>query len=278
MLTCSLIGSQLTAITWTATAELFRVGPFAITWYGLCFALSFIFGIQVITYIFRQEGRPVRDVDSLLLYMVIGTLGGARLGHFLFYEPAMLWQHPLDVLLPPYRGLASHGAAIGIILGLFFYVRSRQGQSFLWVADRIAIVVALSGFFIRLGNLMNSEIIGRPTRLPWGFIFVNNTEYSAVPRHPAQLYEALSCLLLFGILLWLWYRHKKQTPPGLLLGVFMVWVFSLRFLYEFLKENQVPFENQMLLNVGQLLSIPAVLVGIYLLLSRPKPILRSPTY
>ncbi|GAB3787647.1 prolipoprotein diacylglyceryl transferase [Spirosoma horti] len=277
MLTCSLIGSQLTAITWTATAELLRVGPFAITWYGLCFALSFIFGIQVITYIFRQEGRPVRDVDSLLLYIVIGTLAGARLGHFLFYEPAMLWQHPLDVLLPPYRGLASHGAAIGIILSLFFYVRSRQGQSFLWVADRIAIVVALSGFFIRLGNLMNFEIIGRPTRLPWGFIFVNNTEYSAVPRHPAQLYEALSCLLLSGILLWLWYRDKQQTPPGLLLGVFMVWVFSLRFLYEFLKENQVPFENQMLLNVGQLLSIPAVLVGIYLLLSRPKPILHTPT-
>lgn len=258
---------MLTYITWTAKAELFRIGSFAITWYGLCFALSFIIGIQIITYIFRHEGKPTRDVDSLVLYMVIATIVGARLGHFLFYEPAMLWQHPLEVLLPPYRGLASHGAAIGILIGLFLYVRSRSGsgQSFLWVADRIAIVAALSGCFIRLGNLMNSEIVGRPTELPWGFIFINNAEYSAVPRHPTQLYEALTCLLLFGILLQIWSRYKAQTPKGMLLGLFMIWVFTLRFFYEFLKENQVPFESQLPLNVGQLLSIPAVLLGVYLL-------------
>lgn len=268
MLTSPRIGSLPGVIIWTAKAELFRAGPFVITWYGLCFALSFIIGIQVITYIFKQEGKPSREVDSLLLYTIISTIVGARLGHFLFYEPTMLWQHPLEVLLPPYRGLASHGAAIGILLGLFLYTRTRpeRGESFLWVADRIAIVVALSGCFIRLGNLMNSEIIGRPTSLPWGFVFVNNTEYSAVPRHPAQLYESLTCLLLLGVLLWIWSRYKAQTPHGLLVGVFMIWVFSLRFLYEFLKENQVPFEDQMRLNVGQLLSIPAVLVGVYLLI------------
>jgi len=255
-------------IIWTAKAELFRLGPFAVTWYGLFFGLSFIIGLQVITYLFKQEDKPVGEVDSLLLYIVISTITGARLGHFLFYEPTMLWQHPLEVLLPPYRGLASHGAAVGILLGIFFYVRSRQarGASFLWVADRIAIVVALSGFFIRLGNLMNSEIIGRPTNLPWGFVFANNTAYSAVPRHPAQLYEALTCLLLFGVLFWTWSRYRAHTPQGLLVGLFMIWVFSLRFLYEFIKENQVPFDDQMRLNVGQLLSVPAVLIGVYLLI------------
>ncbi|QIP13755.1 prolipoprotein diacylglyceryl transferase [Spirosoma aureum] len=268
MLISPRIGFLPGVIIWTAKAELFRAGPFVITWYGLCFALSFIIGLKVITYIFNQENKPTREVDSLLLYLVISTIGGARLGHFLIYEPTMLWQHPLEVLLPPYRSLASHGAAIGILLGLFFYTRTRQepGESFLWVGDRIAIVVALSGCFIRLGNPMNSEIIGRPTRVPWGFIFVNNTEYSNVPRHPAQLYEALTCLLLFGVLLWIWFRDKASLPHGLLIGVFLTWVFSLRFLYEFIKENQVPFEDQMRLNVGQLLSVPAVLIGVFLLI------------
>ncbi|XAZ81957.1 prolipoprotein diacylglyceryl transferase (plasmid) [Fibrella sp. ES10-3-2-2] len=258
---------MLSYIIWTATPDVVQVGPFAISWYGLFFALSFLIGSQLIGSIFCQEGKPASDVDALLIYMVVSTVVGARFGHFLFYEPATLWQHPLEVILPPYRGLASHGAAIGILTGLFLYARSRRsrGQSFLWVADRIAIVVALSGFFIRLGNLMNSEIVGRPTTLPWGFVFVNNTEYAPVARHPAQLYEALTCLLLFGVLLRMWRRTKRKTPQGLLLGIFFVWVFTLRFGYEFLKENQVAFENQMPLNVGQLLSIPAILLGIYLI-------------
>lgn len=259
---------MLSYITWTVTPDIVQIGPFAISWYGVFFALSFLIGSQLISSIFRQEGKPASDVDSLLIYMVVSTVVGARLGHFLFYEPATLWQHPLEVILPPYRGLASHGAAIGILTGLLLYVRSRRsrGQSFLWVADRIAIVVALSGFFIRLGNLMNSEIVGRPTTLPWGFVFVNNAEYAPVARHPAQLYEALTCLLLFAVLLTMWRRTKRETPQGLLLGIFFVWVFTLRFGYEFLKENQVAFENQMPLNVGQLLSIPAILLGIYLII------------
>lgn len=269
---------MLTYIIWTAKAELFRLGAFAVSWYGLFFALSFILGIQLITHIFRQEAKPAGDVDSLVLYMVIATVAGARLGHFLFYEPAMLWQHPLEVLLPPYRGLASHGAAIGILIGLWLYTRSRKGrgQSFLWVADRIALVAALSGCFIRLGNLMNSEIVGRPTTLPWGFIFVNNPEYTPVPRHPAQLYEALTCLVLFGILLRVWQRYKAKTPHGLLLGLFLIWVFTLRFCYEFLKENQVDFENRLPLNVGQLLSLPAVLLGLYLLVNSQTKNKRQP--
>lgn len=259
---------MLLYIIWTAKPEIFHIGPFIITWYGLFFAVSFLLGSQIITYIFRQEGKPTGDIDTLLLYMVASTIIGARLGHFLFYEPATLWQHPLEVLLPPYRGLASHGAAIGILAGLFLYVRARKqrDQSFLWVADRIAIVVALSGFFIRLGNLMNSEIIGRPTDLPWGFIFVNNTEFSQIPRHPTQLYEALTCLLVFILLFLIWQRYKAHTPQGLLLGIFLIWVFLLRIIVEFIKENQVLFENQMALNVGQLLSGPAFLLGIYLVL------------
>lgn len=256
-------------ITWTATPDLLRLGPVVVSWYGLFFALSFLLGSQLINYVFRREGNPRTDVDSLILYMVVSTIAGARLGHFLFYEPAALWQQPLDVILPPYRGLASHGATIGILIGLLLYTRSRRGrgQYFLWIADRIAIVAALGGFFIRMGNLMNSEIVGRPTNKPWGFIFINNFEYSHVPRHPTQLYEALTCLLLFVLLFEIWRRYKAKTPRGLLVGLFLIWVFTLRFFYEFLKENQVAFENQMTLNVGQLLSIPAVLLGLYLLLT-----------
>ncbi|MGF7217094.1 prolipoprotein diacylglyceryl transferase [Spirosoma lacussanchae] len=260
---------MLQYVIWDVDPELFHIGSFSVRWYGLLFALGFLIGMQIMTYIFKKENKPVTDTDTLLIYMVVSTILGARLGHFLFYEPEILLKNPLEVILPPYRGLASHGAAVGILTGLWLYSRRKNsqatGQTFFWVTDRIAITVALAGACIRFGNLMNSEIVGRPTDVPWAFIFMNNAEYEKIPRHPAQLYESISCLILFFILLWFWNRNKEQTPRGSLLGIFLIWVFTLRFFYEYLKENQVAFENNMALNMGQILSIPVVLMGIYFL-------------
>lgn len=262
---------MISYIMWDVNPEIFTIpeffgfGPFPVRWYGLLFAAGFLIGQQIMIHIFKKEHKPLEDIDALTLYMVLSTVIGARIGHFLFYEPETLFKRPLDVILPPYAGLASHGAIIGIVTGLYLYSRSRKatGQTFAWVADRIVILVALAGSFIRFGNLMNSEIVGTETDVPWGFIFVQNTEFRQVPRHPAQLYESISCLVLFFVLLWLWNRFKEKTPRGLLVGIFFVWVFTLRFLYEFVKENQESFEANYALNMGQILSIPAVLLGIY---------------
>lgn len=283
---------MLSYILWDADPVIFAIdaftlfginfGPFEIRWYGLLFAAGFLIGMQIMTHIFRKERKPQEDLDALLIYMVVSTVLGARLGHYLFYEPEVLFRNPLEVILPPYRGLASHGATIGILTALWLYSRRKSsrltGQTFLWTTDRIVIVVALAGACIRMGNLMNHEIVGLPTNVPWGFIFKYNNEYPVgVPRHPAQLYEAISMLALFVVLLALWNRMKQNTPRGLLLGIFLIWCFGLRFFYEYLKENQVAFENTLPLNMGQILSIPAVLVGVYFVIkSRQNPLPPSP--
>ncbi|MBD2700889.1 prolipoprotein diacylglyceryl transferase [Spirosoma sp. BT702] len=265
---------MLQYIIWEVNPEIFHIGSFSVRWYGLLFALGFLIGMQIMTYIFKQEGKPAADTDTLLIYMVVSTILGARIGHFLFYEPEVLLHNPLVVVTPPFAGLASHGATIGILTSLWLYSRRKQsqltGQTFLWVTDRIVIVVALAGACIRFGNLMNSEIVGRPTDVPWAFIFMKNDEYAKIPRHPAQLYESLSCLVLFFILLWFWNRYRERTPRGSMLGIFLIWVFGLRFFYEYLKENQVAFENNLPLNMGQWLSIPAVLMGIYFIVRSNK--------
>lgn len=261
---------MLQYVIWDVNPEIFHIGPFSIRWYGLLFALGFLIGMQIMSYIFKQERKPLSDTDSLLIYMVLATIVGARFGHFLFYEPEVLLRNPLEVILPPFAGLASHGAFPGIMLALWLYSRRQSsratGQSFLWVADRIVITVALAGACIRFGNLMNSEIVGRPTDVPWAFVFMNNNEYAKIPRHPAQLYESLSCLVLFFVLLWFWNRRKERTPPGSMLGIFLIWVFTLRFFYEYIKEDQVAKEAGMYLNIGQQLSIPLVLVGLFFLI------------
>jgi len=265
---------MLTYITWNVSPDIFTIpefmgfGPFTIRWYGLLFAAGFLVGQQIMTHIFKKENKPLGDIDALTLVMVAATVLGARLGHFLFYEPEVFFKNPLEIILPPFAGLASHGALIGILVGLWFYTRKRQstGQTFLWLTDRMIILVALAGAFIRFGNLMNSEIVGTVTEKPWGFIFMQNLEYSQYPRHPAQLYESISCLILFVVLLALWNKYKAATPRGLLLGVGLVWIFAFRFMDEFLKENQVNFEDTLPLNMGQFLSIPAVLLGIYLII------------
>lgn len=252
-------------IIWDVNPEIFSIGTFSIRWYGLLFASGFLVGQRIMAHIFRKEGLKETLLDSLLLTMVITTVVGARLGHFLFYEPDIFFKNPLQVITPPFAGLASHGALVGILLGLYIYARSKK-ISFLWVVDRIVIVVALAGCFIRMGNLMNSEIVGKVTDMPWAFVFTRNFEFTQYPRHPAQLYEAIACLILCFLLFWMWNKRKTQTPQGLLLGVFLIWVFGLRFVIEFFKENQVAFENELQFNMGQILSIPAVALGIVFLI------------
>lgn len=261
---------MLQYITWDVDPEIIRIGSWPLRWYGLLFAAGFLIGVQLTTFIFKTEKKPLSDTDPLLITMVVSTILGARLGHFLFYEPTMFLHDPLRIITPPFAGLASHGGIIGILTGLWIYSRRESskatGQTFLWVTDKITIPAALGGVFIRFGNLMNSEIVGKPTDVPWAFVFLRNQEFSQVARHPAQLYESLSYLVLFFLLIWYWRTYRTQLAPGTMLGISLVWVFGFRFLWEFFKENQVAFEDSMSLNMGQILSIPAVLLGLYLLL------------
>ncbi|CAM3502148.1 prolipoprotein diacylglyceryl transferase [Pontibacter korlensis] len=265
----------LNYITWNVDPEIFSIGPLSIRWYGLLFALGFIIGQRILTKIYVAEGRTEGDVDVITIYMIVGTVLGARLGHTLFYSPEYYLSNPIEILKIWEGGLASHGATIGILLALWLFSRKYKFD-YMWVLDRIVIVVALGGALIRLGNLMNSEIFGHPTNLPWGFIFVRQNEYSHVPRHPTQLYESLSVFLLFVLLYWLWKKYKSALPRGLLFGIFVTALFTFRFLVEFLKENQVAKEATMALNIGQQLSIPLILIGLIILFrvwQNPKPAL-----
>ncbi len=252
----------LSSITWNADPELIRFGNFAIRWYGLLFASGFFFGYLIFIRIFKKEGISIELLDKLTLYMAIGTIIGARLGHCLFYEPAYYLSNPLEILKIWRGGLASHGAAIGILVAIHYYSKNVR-RSYFWVLDRVVIAVALAGFFIRMGNLMNSEIYGIQTDLPWGFIFAAAGE--TLPKHPTQIYEGLSYLAIFGLLHWLYWRSDGKPKEGYLFSIFLILLFTVRFLIEFIKEVQVDFETGMTLNMGQWLSIPFVIAGFALL-------------
>jgi phosphatidylglycerol:prolipoprotein diacylglycerol transferase len=347
----------LAYLIWNADPEIFSItlGQSHVTlrWYGLLFALGFVISQQILYYIYRKEGKPESDVDVLTVYMVVATIIGARLGHVLFYEPDLYLSDPVRILRVWEGGLASHGAAIAILIALWLYARKKKpGQSYLQVVDRIVILVAMTGALIRVGNFFNSEIIGKPTHNTSGVVFargitesltqsgrvqhvayvgvdstLNENGYvpvkmlvdfvggtagdptgmnmtlnrvsafqtarehidvtseflprlvpnddgslSAVvfmymiPRHPAQLYEAAGYVLLFAGLFMVWRRYRERTPPGRLLGIFLIGCFGLRFIIEFLKEPQVAFEETLPINMGQILSIPLVLAGIWVLI------------
>jgi len=256
--------SILNYIIWNVDPDIFVI-PYLnhpVRWYGLSWALAFLVSQQVMYYIYKRDGRPREEVDTLTIYMVVAAIGGARLGHVLFYEPADFFSQPLKIFAVWEGGLASHGGAIGILIALYFFARKTKVK-YLWIVDRLVIVSALCGFLIRLGNLMNSEMIGLPTSLPWAFVF---TRVDNIPRHPAQLYEAIYCLILFGFLFWLFYKKGKALNNGILTGLFLIILFSLRFIDEFLKVNQEAFEDGLLLNMGQILSIPFVICGIVILI------------
>ena len=248
-------------ITWNVNPEIFRLGPFSIRWYGLLFALGFIIGFQIFTRFYKKENRNVDDLNDLLWYMILGTVLGARLGHCLFYNPEYYLSHPLEILMIWHGGLASHGAAIGILIALWLYSQKKPDQPYLWLLDRIVIVVALGGSFIRLGNLFNSEIIGKPTNADWGFVF---TRIDNIPRYPTQIFESVAYLIIFVVLIYLYEKgvHKK-FDNGFLFGLFLIMTFSFRFFIEYFKENQTYFEAYLPLNMGQILSVPFILAGIY---------------
>ena len=262
----------LNYITWNLDPVAFSVGPLSVRWYGICWALGFLLGYLL-----------MNKVYSLLIYMLVSTVIGARLGHCLFYEPQYYLSHPLDILKIWEGGLASHGGAIGILIGLWLYVRrfnkstkkektDKQRISYLWILDRIVIPVCLVGALIRVGNVCNSEIYGTPTTLPWGFVFVRGNEQFQGPDgqllscHPTGLYEAFFCLVAMVLLLWMFKRGLGDKRPGLMFGTFLIIIFGSRICIEFLKNVQVEFEKNMLLDMGQWLSVPFVLVGVAMII------------
>lgn len=255
----------LAQITWDVSPEIFHLGPFPIRWYSLAWLSAFAVGFHLVRWMYRREGKPETDLETILLYMILGAIIGARLGHCLFYRPGYYLHHPLEIIAfwKGFRGLASHGGAIGILVSLYIFCRRHPDQPYLWLLDRVVGPTALGGFFIRMGNFMNSEILGLPTDAPWGVVF---TRVDSVPRHPAQVYEALSYLLIFFLLLFLYRRKGSTLPSGFLTGVFLATVFGARFFIEFVKERHAAFEAGLPLSMGQLLSIPVVMVGIGLII------------
>lgn len=258
---------MLDYIVWNADPVIIE-WPFAIRWYSLMFAVGFWIGFNIVSAMFKREGAPERWLGVLLIWVAVGTVVGARLGHVFFYEWDYYSQHPWKILATWEGGLASHGGAIGVILAVcgFSYFTSKRSP--LWTFDRLVVAIALVGCLIRIGNLMNSEIFGHATTLPWGFMFPRSSEwhrlYEGVACHPTQIYEALCYLALFGLLMWMYWKKNAGERPGLIFGVFFIGIFLPRFLIEFIKNPQVAFEENMALNMGQLLSIPFVLFGIFL--------------
>ncbi len=250
---------MLSSILWNADPVMFTLGPLSVRWYGLMFAIGFMCGYYIVARMFRHEGAPESWLGTLLLVLVVSTVVGARLGHVLFYEWDYYSQHLGDILKVWEGGLASHGATIGIFLGLCIFSWSVK-KSPSWTIDKIVVPIALVGGLVRLGNLMNSEIYGDYTTLPWGFIFLRNGE--TMPAHPTQIYEALCYFALFGLLMWMYWKRNCEERPWLLTGVFFIWTFGTRFLIEYIKNPQESWEQDMALNMGQWLSIPFVLIGI----------------
>lgn len=247
--------------SWNTDPIAVTIGPLSIHWYGLFFAAAFIAGLQIMGRMFVREGRDKNDLDFLLVFVVIGALVGARLGHCLLYDPVYYLSNPLDILKIWEGGLASHGGVVGILLAVWVYARTRN-YPFLWLLDRIAVPAALGGAFIRIGNFMNSEIVGMPSIAPWAVIF---ERLDPLPRHPVQLYESAAYLLIFAVLVLVYQIQSMRRRQGLLAGTFLVLVFVARFALEFYKMPQAAYEYGQLLTVGQWLSVPCVLAGFWLL-------------
>ena len=252
---------ELLSIHWNIDPQLFPGSWIGVRWYGLLFASGFMIGFYVMRKMFRSESVPDEWLDKLLLYVMIGTVLGARLGHVFFYDWPYYKNHLDEILMVWKGGLASHGGIIGIITACYFYSKKARKKSLYWILDRLVIPTALGGALIRTGNFFNSEIIGTPSDLPWAVVF---ERVDMIPRHPSQMYEAICYLIIFFFLLNLFWKSNVKNRPGFLLGMFLTLVFSVRIVIEFLKENQVAFEEGMALNMGQWLSIPTVLIGLLL--------------
>lgn len=256
------------AINWNVDPVIFNIGSFGLRWYSFGFLFAFLLGYYIIRWMFRKEKVNENYLESLLVYIFLAVLVGARLGHCLFYEPDyfLTSAHWTEIFWPfhnghftGFQGLASHGAALGIVISLWLYWKHYRLNAW-WFLDRLVIVVALGGAFIRLGNLFNSEIYGTATTLPWGFVFERNGETE--PKHPTQLYESFSYLVIFAVSLWYYVRKKGQFRTGSIFGWWLVALFGARLLIEFVKNDQVDFEAGMVLNMGQILSLPFIIGGL----------------
>lgn len=264
---------NMLAIHWNVDPVMFHLGSFGLRWYSLGFLFAFLFGYIIFSKMFKSENVDLKYLDSFVVYVFLAVLAGARLGHCLFYEPDyfLTADHWLEIFLPVnlqtgeftgYQGLASHGAAIALLIVLWLFYKVKHINPF-WLVDRLVIVVALGGAFVRLGNLFNSEIYGVETSLPWGFIFERNGETAA--KHPTQLYESLSYLIIFAVCIAVYIRKKGNLRTGVLFGWWLIALFGMRLLIEFVKEEQVSFEQGMALDMGQILSIPFILLGVLML-------------
>lgn len=264
---------HLLYILWNPDLEIFRIGNFAIRWYGTCWLIGLALAYFIVKWLYKDQKVKDAYFDPLFMYCFFGILIGARLGHCLFYQPEYFlssWTHVVEMFLPihqmadgswkytGYEGLASHGGTIGLMVALYLYYR-KTGMNLWHVLDDIAIATPISACFIRLGNLMNSEIIGTPTNVPWAFIF---ERVDMTPRHPGQLYEAIAYFFFFFVMLHFYKRTSKKVGTGFYFGLCLTLIFTFRFFIEYTKDIQVDFESGMIFNMGQLLSIPFIILGI----------------
>jgi prolipoprotein diacylglyceryl transferase len=257
-------------LVWNVDPEILRLGPFALRWYGVLFALGFVLGYLIMVQIYRHERRPEAQLSNLFLYILVGTLIGARLGHVFFYQPDYYLARPWEIFMIWQGGLASHGGFIGVLIALYLYVRKYHEMSFLELSDRLVIASLPAAGLIRIGNFFNTEILGIPTNLPWAIIFVR---VDPLPRHPAMLYEAGAYFLVFCAFYFAYWRTDIARFSGRIFGAALAISFLARFLIEFIKADQVPFERAMILNMGQLLSIPFIIAGFALVyFSAKKPL------
>ena len=261
-------------VNWDVSPNICKLGGIEVRWYGLLFATAFVVSYILLKKIFNKEKVSLLYLDKLAIYIFVGVLVGARLGHCLFYEFGYYNHHIIEMIFPikhtmdgwrfvGYQGLASHGGAIGILLALWLYGKNTK-IPYMWILDRLVITVCFAGAAIRIGNLFNSEIYGIETSLPWGFIFLRDNQ--TIPHHPTQIYEALSYIIIGFILYYLLIKKKEHLHQGFIFGLFLILLFSMRFLIEFAKQEQEAWEQIMVLNMGQILSIPFIIAGIILII------------
>jgi phosphatidylglycerol:prolipoprotein diacylglycerol transferase len=247
---------------WNADPVIFSIGGLSLRWYGLFFVSGFLIGFYIMGWIFREENKNTAVLDRWLFYIFVSAVIGARLGHCLFYDPAYYLANPLEILFVWQGGLASHGGTAGVLFGTWLFSRNFD-ESFLWLLDRLAIPTALASALIRLGNFFNSEITGIETDSPLGIVFAR---ISDKPLHPAQLYESLSYLITFAVLYYIYRRYRVTTADGMYLGIMMLGIFASRFMIEFIKPEYASYDIGIMLNLGQLLSLPFILLGVTMII------------
>ena len=264
-------------LEWAPNEKIFSLGPIAIHWYSMMFLLAFYIGFQILKKIYIKEKKNVALLDPFLVHMVIGTIIGARLGEVFFYNWEYFQNNLLEIFLPiklndsgvdfiGFRGLSSHGATVGIIISIFIYKIRYKYDSVLWIFDRLVIAVAIGGMFIRIGNFFNSEIVGKFTNSDFGVVFLNRGD--SLPRHPAQLYEAFGYLILFILLVFIYNKTKLSLKKGFIFGLFLITLFTIRFVVEYVKESQGGIEKTLgIISTGQWLSIPFIIIGILLMIN-----------